>query len=132
MTRSDFLLAWCWVTSFGGYIATVMAFMNSEGAVGTALASACGIYVGHFFVKRSNDNKLSSIVNKLDARARFHRGLNVASAVLAIISAVAVVYYLVRWEDRAFFPSLNALLVSPLAYYGFACGKFILRRSRAP
>jgi hypothetical protein len=130
MTRSEKLLAWCWTASALGYIAVSMSILRLNGAVGVALAAALGIYLGHRFVKQPSSHRVGAKLNTVASRKFFNQCVVGASRVLAMYSIAAIAYYALRWEDRAFEPSLNALLIAPLAYYGFACGKRVLRSSK--
>jgi hypothetical protein len=129
VTRSEKLLAWCWTTSALGYVALSMSILRLNGAVGVALAAALGIYVGHRFIKKAGRHRLGAKLTSVTSRKLFNRCVAGTSCLLAICSIAAIVYYVLSWEDRAVEPSLNALLIAPLAYYGFACGKFVLRSS---
>ena len=94
-----------------------------------ALAAAGGIYVGHLMLKHRSALPVSGGLRRICSQSWFQKLIRYLSFVLAVISLIAFAHYFTRWNARGAEPWLNALLIAPLAYYGFACGKLVLRKS---
>ena len=113
-----------------GYAATLMALLGVASAVPVAVVAAVVIYAGHYGLKWRSDAPLPPI-GRLAALAAGVRAVAFSGSVLlGGLSVVAVVYYVVRWPDRGVLTAHSALLIAPLAYYAFACAKFIVRSRR--
>lgn len=130
MTRSDWLLLCCLGGCVIGYAATIMALLGVASAVPAAVAAAVVIYAGHYGMKWRRDEPLPPIRRLAAVAAGVRAAAFAGSVLLGGLSVVAVVYYVVRWPDRGVLTAHSALLIAPLAYYAFACAKFIVRSRR--
>ena len=128
MTRSDWLLLCCLGGCVIGYAATLMALFGVASAVPVAVAAAVVIYAGHYGLKWRRDAPLPPVVRLAAVASGLRVAAAAGSVVVGGVVVVAVVYYVVRWPDRRELTAHSALLIAPLAYYAFACAKFIARR----